>query len=260
MTGAGEFDPARLGPPAGARIAVVGGCGGMGREVVAALRATGVEVAVLDLPSSLAEHPPPDGVTGIALDGSIRESVDEAFAALARQWPKLDGLVNLAGFFKGYHPIAELPIELFDEVIAGNLRTHFLCARAALPLLHQGEGGSLVCVASTLATDVVANYAHYGAAKAGIVALVKGLARENAPQVRVNAVAPGLTNTDFLRGGTGRPKIFEGISEAWFAKRVPMKRMARPQDMAGPILFLLGPASSFVNGETLIVDGGVYVQ
>jgi len=254
------FDPARLGPPAGARVAVVGGCGGMGRALVAALRATDVEVAVLDLPSSLAEHPPPPGVEAIALDASLAESVEEAFASLARRWPALDGLVNLAGFFKGYQPIADLPVALFDEVIAGNLRNHFLCARAALPLLHAGDGGSLVCVASTLATDVVANYAHYGAAKAGVVALVKGLARENAPRVRVNAVAPGLTNTAFLQGGTGRPRIFEGISEAWYAKRVPMKRMASPEDMTGPIMFLLGPASCFVNGETLIVDGGVYVQ
>jgi 3-oxoacyl-[acyl-carrier protein] reductase len=111
-----------------------------------------------------------------------------------------------------------------------------------------------------MAADVVKRYTHYGAAKAGIVALVKGMARENAPAVRVNAVAPGLTNTAFLVGGTGREKIFEGIPEEVYAKRVPMKRMAQPQDMTGPILFLLGPASGFVNGETLMVDGGVYVQ
>ena len=90
--------------------------------------------------------------------------------------------------------------------------------------------------------------------------MVKGLARENAPRVRVNAVAPGLTNTAFLTGGTGREQIFDGIPEAVYAKRVPMKRMAQPQDMAGPILFLLGAASAFVNGEMLIVDGGVVTQ
>ncbi|MFM7342729.1 MAG: SDR family NAD(P)-dependent oxidoreductase, partial [Betaproteobacteria bacterium] len=133
--------------------------------------------------------------------------------------------------------------------------------RAALPLLRaRGGGASLVSVASTMAADVVKNYAHYGAAKAGIVALVKGMARENAPAVRVNAIAPGLTHTAFLLGGTGREQVFEGIAEEVYAKRVPMKRMAQPVDMVGPILFLLGPASAFVNGETLIVDGGVYTQ
>ena len=255
------FDPARLGPPPGARVVVVGGCGGMGRALVAALQATGVDVAVMDLPASLAQHPPPAGALTFELDGSDAASVERAFAALAGRWPTLDGFVNLAGFFKGFQPVKDLPVDVFDEVIAGNLRTHVLCARAALPLLHaRGAGGSLVCVASTMAADVVKSYTHYGAAKAGIVALVKGMARENAPRVRVNAVAPGLTNTAFLVGGTGREQIFDGIPEEVYAKRVPMKRMAQPQDMTGPILFLLGQASGFVNGETLIVDGGVYVQ
>lgn len=254
------FDPSRLGPVPGSRVAVVGGCGGMGRVLVRALLDTGVQVAVLDLPASLAQNPPPPEALAFAMDGSDASSVAAAFAELARRWPHLDGFVNLAGFFKGFTPIAELPVELFDEVIAGNLRCHFLCARAALPLLHRSGRGSLVSVASTMAVDVVKNYTHYGMAKAGIVGMVKGLARENAPVVRVNAVAPGLTNTAFLTGGTGRDKIFEGIPEEVYAKRVPMKRMAQPQDMAGPILFLLGAASAFVNGEMLIVDGGVYTQ
>ncbi|MBU3738317.1 MAG: SDR family oxidoreductase [Rhodoferax sp.] len=254
------FDPSRLGPPAGARVAVVGGCGGMGRALVRALIDTGVQVAVLDLPTSLAQNPPPSETMALPLDGSDAVSVQLAFDALAAHWPHLDGFVNLAGFFKGYQPLADLPVDLFDEIIAGNLRSHFLCARAALPLLRRSGSGALVSVASTMAVDVVKGYTHYGAAKAGVVALVKGLARENAPLVRVNAVAPGLTNTAFLTGGTGRDRIFDGIDGEKYGRRVPMKRMAEPQDMVGPILFLLGPASSFVNGEMLIVDGGVYTQ
>ena len=122
--------------------------------------------------------------------------------------------------------------------------------------------GSLITIYATeyMEADVVKGYTHYGAAKAGVVALTKGLARENAPQVRVNAVAPGLTNTAFLTGGTGREQIFDGIDADKYGKRVPMKRMAEPQDMTGPILFLLGPAAAFINGEMLIVDGGVYTQ
>ena len=258
---ASSFDPSRLGPPAGTRVAVVGGCGGMGRVLVRALLDTGVQVAVLDLPSSQSQNPPPADAFALPIDGSDAASVDAAFAAVAAHWGgSLDGFVNLAGFFKGFHPVAELPVDVFDEVIAGNLRSQFLCARAALPLLRASGRGAMVNVASTLGLDVVANYTHYSAAKAGVIAMTKGLARENAPLVRVNALAPGLTNTAFLTGGTGREKIFDGIPEAVYAKRVPMKRMAQPPDMAGPILFLLGPAAAFVNGETLIVDGGVYTQ
>jgi len=254
------FDPARLGPPAGSRVAVAGGCGGMGRMLVQGLLDTGVDVAVLDMPSSMRQNPPPSSATAIEIDVSSEASVSAAFVQLAKQWPMLNGFVNLAGFFKGFTPIAELPVEVFDEIIAGNLRGHFLCARAALPLLRASGRGSMVLVASTMAVDVVKRYTHYGAAKAGVVALMKGLARENAPVVRVNAVAPGLTNTNFLVGGTGRDKIFDGISPDYYAKLVPMKRMAEPQDMTGPIMFLLGQASGFVNGEMLIVDGGVYTQ
>jgi NAD(P)-dependent dehydrogenase (short-subunit alcohol dehydrogenase family) len=235
-----SFDPSRLGPAPGSRVAVVGGCGGMGRVLVRALLDTGVQVAVLDLPASLAQNPPPAEALSFAVDGSDADSVQAAFSLLAARWPHLDGFVNLAGFFKGFTPIAELPVALFDEIISGR--------------------GSLVSVASTMAVDVVRNYTHYGMAKAGIVGMVKGLARENAPAVRVNALAPGLTNTAFLTGGTGREKVFEGIPEEVYAKRVPMKRMAQPEDMTGPILFLLGAASAFVNGEMLIVDGGVYTQ
>jgi NAD(P)-dependent dehydrogenase (short-subunit alcohol dehydrogenase family) len=254
------FDPSRLGPPAGARVAVVGGCGGMGRVLVQALLETGVDVAVLDLPASLAENPVPSGALALEIDGSDAVSVKSAFDALGQRWPALQGMVNLAGFFKGYERLQSLPVEVFDEVIAGNLRSHFLCAQAALPLLHAAGQASMVQVASTLALDVVKRYAHYSAAKAGLVALTKGLARENAPAVRVNALAPGLTQTAFLQGGTGRTRIFDGIRPEDYAHLVPMKRMAQPQDMCGPLLFLLGPASGFVNGETLIVDGGVYVQ
>ncbi|MCX7235389.1 MAG: SDR family oxidoreductase [Burkholderiales bacterium] len=238
----------------------MGGCGGMGRQLVRALLQTDVAVAVLDLSSSMAQNPPPSQVLAIAMDGSDEASVAAAFDILGQHWPALDGFVNLAGFFKGWQPIAELPVAVFDEIIAGNLRCHFLCARAALPLLHSSGNEAMVSVASTMAVDVVKGYTHYGAAKAGVVALTKGLARENAPQVRVNAVAPGLTNTAFLTGGTGREQIFDGIDADNYGKRVPMKRMAEPQDMTGPILFLLGPAAAFINGEMLIVDGGVYTQ
>ena len=241
-------------------MAVVGGCGGMGSALVKALIQTEVHVAVLDLPSSKEQYPPPPEAMVLPMDGGDETQVRDAFETLAKQWPRLDGLANLAGYFKGLSPLGDLDVSVFDEIIAGNLRSHFLCARAAIPLLQRSERGSMVCMASTQAVDVIPNYTHYAAAKAGVVAMVKGMARENAPHIRCNAVAPGLTDTPFLVGGTGREPIFEGIDPARYAPRVPMKRMAEASDITGPILFLLGPASGFINGETLIVDGGVYVQ
>lgn len=183
------LDPARLGPPSGAYVAVVGGCGGMGRALVDALIQTQVHVAVLDLPSSVEQHPPPPEALVLPMDGGNEAQVAEAFATLATQWPRLDGMANLAGYFKGLSPLSDLDVSVFDDIIAGNLRSHFLCARAAIPLLQRSERGSMVCMASTQAVDVIPNYTHYAAAKAGVVAMVKGMARENAPHIRCNAVA-----------------------------------------------------------------------
>jgi NAD(P)-dependent dehydrogenase (short-subunit alcohol dehydrogenase family) len=254
------LDPSRLGPRLGARVVVAGGCGGMGRALVRALCETGVQVAVLDQPSALAQHPPPEGVLALAMDGSDANSVRDAFAAIQAKWPSIDGFCNLIGFMKSWVRIADMPIEAFDEVVAGNLRPHFLCAQAALPLLHASGQGAMVNVSSTLGMDVGKGYVHYSACKAGIIALTKGLARENAPRVRVNAIAPGLTDTAFLQGGTGRPAVFEAMDPQRYAARVPLGRVAVAEDMVGPILFLLGDASRYVNGETMIVDGGVYTQ
>ena len=94
----------------------------MGRVLVRALLDTGVQVAVLDLPASLAQNPPPSQALAFPMDGSDAGSVEAAFAELASQWPHLDGFANLAGFFKGFQPVKDLPVEVFDEVIAGNLR------------------------------------------------------------------------------------------------------------------------------------------
>lgn len=232
----------------------------MGRTLVRALCDTGVHVAVLDQPSALRQYPPPNGVLAIAMDGSDATSVRDAFAAIAGQWPSVDGFCNLIGFMKSWVRIADMPIEAFDEVVAGNLRAHFLCAQAVLPLLHAAGQGAMVNVSSTLGMDVGKGYVHYSACKAGIIALTKGMARENAPGVRVNGIAPGLTDTAFLQGGTGRAAVFDAMDPHRYAARVPLGRIAIPEDMVGPILFLLGDASRYVTGETMIVDGGVYTQ
>jgi len=259
MTAVPAFDPSRLGPAKGAHIAVIGGSGGMGRALVRALIETGVDAVVLDLPRSLAEQPPP--VPSFALDGNDEASVEQAFALLRARWDALDGYVNLAGFVNNWGPVADTPAGVFENVAGGNLRAHFLCAKAAIPLLRAAPGqAAMVNISSTLGLDVYPGYVPYSVAKAGIIAMTKGLARENAPKIRVNAIAPGLTDTAFLTGGTGRDRAGNGVDPVRYARRVPMRRVAEPDDMVGPILFLLGPASRHVTGETLIVDGGVYLQ
>ncbi|WP_102108651.1 SDR family NAD(P)-dependent oxidoreductase [Oceaniglobus roseus] len=236
----------------GRRIALLGGAGGIGRVLAAELTAQGDDVVTLDLPGSLERH----GVDGgIAIDVTDEDSVQAAFAALGGQ---IEGFVNLAGYNSALTPLAEMTTAYFDDIIGANLRGAFLAARAAAPLL--GDGGSMVNIASGLASNVRPGYGAYAASKAAVIAMTKTLALELAPRLRVNAVAPGLVDTAFLRGGTGRSdETGESIVNLdAYRAMTPLARLARPEDVTGPIRFLLGNDSQFMTGQVLWVNGGGY--
>jgi len=260
MTEIPSPDFSRLGPPPGSRIAVVGGCGGIGRQVVAAARTTGLEVAVLDLPASIEAHPPGNDVLSYPLDATDEAAMQAAMADIGERWGALDALVNLAGFNARDVKLADMDADTFDEVLEGNLRSAFLSCKHALPLLRAKGGGAIVNTASGLATRLLPGFGAYGASKAGTVALTKALAAENAPIVRANAVAPGPVDTEFLRGGTGRlaGTADEPEMDNAAANMVtPLGRIAVPDDIAAPILFLAGEASRFMTGQVLYINGGI---
>jgi 3-oxoacyl-[acyl-carrier protein] reductase len=248
-------DMLRLAPAPGSRLAVAGGCGDFGRPIVAQALASDLQVAVLDLPQSLALHPPGPGVVAQPMDATDPEAVANAFTALDAQWGGLDVLIFLVGFTLTPPPrLDEVSPAAWDDVLAGNLRSAFLCTQAALPLLT---------VSSGLGYNLLPGFGPYGAAKAGLVALTKALAIENAPEIRANAVAPSAAHTAFMSGGTGRGAETGG--DDWFtagaAKNAstgvpPMGRLCEPEDVVGPVMFLAGPASGFMTGQVLHVNGG----
>ncbi|TFF27696.1 SDR family oxidoreductase [Jiella endophytica] len=240
-------------------IAILGAAGGIGRRLLSELRDRGHETIALDLPASLERH----RLEGrsIAIDILDEASIENAFGELAGDGEGLDGFVNLAGYNARLTPLAAMDTGYFDDVIAGNLRGAFLAARAAKPLLERGRNASLVMVSSGLAAHVRPGYGAYSAAKAAIVAMTKTLALEWAPTVRVNAVAPGLVDTAFLRGGTGRSDE-DGASVVdldAYRGMTPLGRIALPDDVTGPVRFLLGEDSRFMTGQVLWVNGGGYM-
>ncbi|MGG5818588.1 SDR family NAD(P)-dependent oxidoreductase [Falsiroseomonas sp. HW251] len=240
------------------RLAVLGGAGGIGRSLVARAAAEGWQVTVLDLPASLARHPVPAGLRAIPLDGKDEASVAAAFAQLG---DALDGFVNLAGFASPMQKLGEVEPAVWDEVIAGNLRTAYLSGRAALPLLANGESPAMVLMVSGLAAYTRPGYGPYAACKAAMVSMTKTLALEAAPAIRVNAVGPGAVDTAFLRGGTGRSAEAEAprLDLDAYAAMIPLKRIAVAEDVVGPTLFLLGPDSAYMTGQVLWVNGGAYM-
>jgi len=240
------------------RLAVLGGAGGIGRALVARALTEGWQVSVLDLPASLARHPAPEGVRMVEVDGSSETSVKAAFGALGEA---IDGFVNLAGFISRLAPVENTEAAEWDEAMAGNLRTAFLAARAALPLLAKGERAAMVQIVSGLAAFTRPGYAPYAAAKAAMISLTKTLALEAAPAIRVNAVGPAAVDTAFLRGGTGRSNEDQTphVDIAAYTASVPLKRFAQPDDVVGPVMFLLGPDSGYMTGQVLWVNGGQFM-
>ncbi|MBL8649943.1 SDR family NAD(P)-dependent oxidoreductase [Sphingopyxis granuli] len=246
-------------PAGGSRLVVAGGCGGIGRALVAAGVSLGLDITVLDLPGSIAAHPVPEGVGAIPLDASSEASVGEAFRRLGEAGPAIDALVNLVGFTKERIPIERMDAAEWDEVMDGSLRSAFLIARAALPMLRASGAGAIVNTSSTFGVRVpFAGYGPYSVAKAGIINLTRVLATEGAPAVRANALAPGIVDTQFLRGGTGRAEKESRVDQSAVLAGIPLGRLGQPEDMVGPLLFLCSPAAGYLTGQTLHVNGGLW--
>ena len=129
------------------------------------------------------------------------------------------------------------------------------------PLLQAGRAPSLVQASSGLGQYIRPGFGGYATAKAGLIAVTKTLALEWAPGIRVNAVGPGAVDTAFLRGGTGRSDEAQPLHFALdsYTNAIPMKRLAVPDDVAGPIMFLLGSDSAYMTGQVLWINGGAYM-
>ena len=242
------------------KLVLAGGCGGIGRAVALEAQRQGMDVAILDLSASIERHRVKD-LPHIALNAKDPNSVELAMAEAAKQLGGIDACVNLIGFMTPPQSLTSTSIDTWQDVIHGNLDAAFYISRSALPYLLQSDRASLVHIASGLGAWARPNFGAYGPAKAGIILLTRQLALENAPVVRVNAVAPGAVDTAFLRGGTGRSDEQEApsLDPDSYGQVVPLGRIAKPQDIVGPVMFLLSQEAAYMTGQTLHVNGGTYM-
>ena len=241
------------------RIAAITGAGsGLGRAIAQAFARVGAEVVLLDRNGNAAGE-----VAGairaaggkahaIALDVSDGSAVDHAFTEIGRHAGRLDVLVNSAGIAIR-KPAVETPREDWDKVMAVNVTGSFLCARAAAQLMLPKHSGSIVNLSSImgLSGGLYPN-ASYQTSKGAIVNMTRALALEWARDgIRVNAVAPTWTRTEFTRTLLEKREVLELIELV-----TPLGRVAEPEEIVGAVLFLASPAASMVTGHVLAVDGG----
>jgi 3-oxoacyl-[acyl-carrier protein] reductase len=233
---------------------VTGGNQGIGWAIAATLAAHGARVAVNypdeeRYPSRLAELP--GEAVAIMADVSRLDGIASLFATFDALLGPIDLLVTNAGIFPRAD-LLKLDEATWDAVHSLNLKGTFFCAQAAARRMVPRKTGRIITIASDSALVPDARGAHYCASKAGVVALTKSLALALAPHgILVNALAPGLTDTAQPRDGMTEEEI-----ATYGRERIPLGRIAQPEDIARAALYLAGPLSDFMTGETLFVNGG----
>jgi len=224
---------------------VTGAASGIGKAAAEALTASGVEVMGFDLVAAKAAF------DVIVCDVSSEPSVRTAVAEAVRRLGGVDILVNSAGIQLDAD-LADLDIAILDRMYAVNLRGPVLVTRACLP--HFRAGARVINLASELARLGRSGSSAYSATKGAILSLTRSWAREFAPRILVNAVAPGPTDTPLLHFDTLSPAV-QGLELS-----NPLGRIGQPQEIAEAILFLAGPGASFMTGQCIGVDGGAAMR
>ena len=237
----------------GRRILVAGAGQGIGRQTCHALAQAGASLVCLDYDQEAADHVAGE-VGGVATTGDVRERADleAALDLTERELGGVDGIVDIVGMAK-WGPLTHLSQEDADWTFA-------MCYQHAWHLVQLGgrrmtDGGSLTFVASVSGITGAQYHAPYGAAKAALISLVKSAAVELGPTgIRVNAVAPGVVWTPRVSAMVGEKGKEQNVANT------PLRRVAVPADIANAALFLTSDLSSYVTGQTLVVDGGVGVK
>jgi 2-deoxy-D-gluconate 3-dehydrogenase len=238
------------------RVAVVTGARtGIGQAIALGLAGAGARLVIWGHDASLgetAEMLRKDGqlVRTIDADLADRDRVDKACSELLKE-TSVDILVNNAGIIRR-GPAIDSPAEDWDAVMAVNLdAAFFLSQRFARPMLERG-GGKIINIASVLSAQGGMNVVAYAAAKHGIAGLTRALANEWAPRgVQVNAIAPGYITTKATK-----PLFEDPVRQKAILDRIPAGRWGSPDDLVGAAVFLSSPASDYVSGHVLAVDGG----
>jgi len=241
-------------------VLVTGANSGIGKEIASRLTRSAYHVAInykVDAPAAekLAQELRAHGgrIIAVPADISLTEEVDEMFRVVLKEFGQLDALVNNAAI-QVFKPLLEVADADWDRVIATNLRGCFLCARHAARHMKEKGKGAIINIGSGSNTVPFPNLSSYTASKGAIEMFTKSSAVELGPcGIRVNCVAPGAIDTDRTKAE------IPDFAGSW-ARLTPLRRIGTPADVAAAVEFLLSENASFITGQTLSVDGGLFIQ
>ncbi|HET9610274.1 MAG TPA: SDR family NAD(P)-dependent oxidoreductase [Acidimicrobiales bacterium] len=245
------------------RVAVVtGGASGIGLGVARQFVADGHHVAILDRNGSAAEAAAAElqaqaaKALAVEVDVADRRSVDGAYDRVRADLGPVEILVTSAGV-EAFTPLLDITPETWDRIIAVNLTGTFTCVQAAVPDMVAARWGRIVTIASSSAQSGAPNMAHYAASKGGVIALTKALAVELARRgITVNTIAPSLVDTPMARQAEADGD-FPGVDVV--GPMVPLGRAGTPGDIAAACSFLCSDGGSYITGQVVGVNGGMYI-
>ncbi|GAB2576813.1 glucose 1-dehydrogenase [Streptomyces capparidis] len=250
-------------------VLITGAARGQGEQEARLFAAEGARVVLGDVldergarvAKEIGEELGEERAVYVRLDVGREEDWERALAAADEAFGKLDGLVNNAGIVR-FNELAATPLEEYLEVVRVNQVGTFLGMRAAAPAIEAAGGGTIVNTASTAAVSGMAFLTSYAASKAAVLGMTRVASMELAPKgIRVNAVCPGGVDTPMARGeglpGAPPPDAeTERANRAYYAKRVPLGRIGRPEEVAALALFLTSGDSAYIAGQPFVIDGG----
>lgn len=237
---------------------VTGASRGMGLAIAGALRTQGATVVVndvvagLDSPSEQLRQQPGSGdVHAVVADVVDRDQVRQMVGQIVSMAGTVDILVNNAGVLRPTR-VVDIPEDEWDFVVGVNLKGTFLCSQAVVPLMQASGWGRIVNLSSTAGKNIsTVGGAHYTAAKAGVLGFTRHLAKEVAANgITVNAVCPGLIDTDMVRSTIDQSK------QDAYARSFPIPRLGRPEEVADLVAFLASDRAAYITGASVDINGG----
>lgn len=238
-------------------ILITGGSRGIGAGMAKCLSQLGAQVAITYSANEAAAQKVLTELSGtghiaVPMNVALADSVQAGFDRVLTHFGKLDGLVNNAGITKD-QLILRMKDEDFDSVIQTNLRGTYLTSKLAVKAMLKARKGSIVNISSVVGQMGNAGQTNYSASKAGIEGFTRSLALEVASrQIRVNAIAPGFIVTDMT-------EALDAKQQEAITQRIPLGKLGHVQDIANAVAFLIGDESSYITGQVLAVNGGLYM-